>query len=284
MMAEFIDSWSLFYLTYLAGWLLALLLSLLGVVVVARDQIFIGAAVSQASTLGIAAGMWLPGLPFMPHAQWLDSPIFLAVMAVVFSMAAALITTRHKREGRASSEEITGWVFLAASGLAVLLMAGSPHGTEEIHRLLASSIIGASLPEVILFAVLAAAALGVTAARHRTITLVTVDPEMAATVGIRARLWSTLLSVALGLVIGLAIGSSGMLYTFGCLVLPAMAAKSVCRQVRHLFWVAPLLAVAAAVAAFVLANHHDFPPAQLTVSLLALLVLLGWLYRALARR
>jgi hypothetical protein len=48
--------------------------------------------------------------------------------------------------------------------------------------------------------------------------------------------------------------------------------------------VAPLLAVSGAMTAFVLANHHDFPPAQLTVSLLALLVLAGWLFRALARR
>ena len=47
MIAEFLDSWSLFgpaYLTAIAG---AVLLSLVGVFVVARDQVFLAAAVSH---------------------------------------------------------------------------------------------------------------------------------------------------------------------------------------------------------------------------------------------
>jgi ABC-type Mn2+/Zn2+ transport system permease subunit len=43
---EFLASWPLFHHTYLVGWLIGLLLALGGVLVVARDQIFIGAAVS----------------------------------------------------------------------------------------------------------------------------------------------------------------------------------------------------------------------------------------------
>ena len=50
-------SWALFHNTHLVGRLIRLLLALIGVLVVARDQIFIGAAVSQASTLGIAIAL-----------------------------------------------------------------------------------------------------------------------------------------------------------------------------------------------------------------------------------
>ncbi len=59
MIESFLASWDLFRDTYLVGWLLAVLLSLLGVFVVARDQVFLGAAVTQASTLGVALALAL---------------------------------------------------------------------------------------------------------------------------------------------------------------------------------------------------------------------------------
>jgi hypothetical protein len=57
MIAEFLSSWPLFHNAYLSGWLISVLLALIGVLVVARDQIFLGATVPQASALGIAVGM-----------------------------------------------------------------------------------------------------------------------------------------------------------------------------------------------------------------------------------
>ena len=66
---EFIASWDLFHWTYIEGWLIALLLALIGVAVVARDQIFIGAAVSQASTVGIALTLYVASLvPVHEHS------------------------------------------------------------------------------------------------------------------------------------------------------------------------------------------------------------------------
>ena len=45
MITTFLESWDLFYLTYLTGWAIAAGLGLAGIIVVARDQIFLGAAV-----------------------------------------------------------------------------------------------------------------------------------------------------------------------------------------------------------------------------------------------
>ena len=70
MIASFLDSWPLFQHAYVSGWLIGILLSLIGVLVVARDQIFIGAAVSQASLLGIAVGIWLGSLITLDHQSW----------------------------------------------------------------------------------------------------------------------------------------------------------------------------------------------------------------------
>jgi ABC-type Mn2+/Zn2+ transport system permease subunit len=276
MICDFIASWPLFHNTYIAGWLIALLLPLVGVIVVARNQIFIGAAVSQASTLGIAVGMalgdWLGG----GELAWLRSDGFLSATAVACSLVAALLTAGTGEDGAASHEAVTGWVFLFSASVAILVVAHSPHGLEEIHRLVASSIIGATRADLWTFALLAVLTIAAVVGLHRSLLLFAMDPAMAAAVGIPVRAWAVVTSLWLGLVTGLSIRASGILYSFGCLVLPALLARSVCREVRPMFVVAPAAAVLTAVAGFVLANHYDFPPGQMTVALLCVLLALGW--------
>ena len=82
---------------------------------------------------------------------------------------------------------------------------------------------------------------------------------------------------------GLSIHVAGMTYAFGCLVLPALVAKNLCREVRTMFLVAPVVGIVAAFAAFVLANHHDYPPGQTAVALLCGLLALAWVARRVVR-
>lgn len=281
MIGGFIDSWALFHNTYLAGWCIAVLLSLIGVVVVARDQIFIGAAVSQASMLGIAVGMWAGNWGAMHGCEWCDSDNLLSLWGSGFAVFGALLTTRGaRRGGRESHEAITGWLFLLSASLAVLVMSRSPHGLEEVHRLLSSTIIGAIRIDVLIFAGLMLVTIAAIATRRDTLALLITDPEMAGAVGVRVGLWDTALSVWLGITIGMAIRVSGMIYTFGCLVLPALIAKNVCREVRSLFVAAPVLALLLSTAAFLIANDYDFPPGQVCAALQAAALVVAWGWRA----
>lgn len=279
MIENFFSSWDLFHNTYLAGWFIGLLLSLLGVLVVAKDQIFIGAAISQASTLGVAVSLWISTSFAGGAFLWINSEFFLAFMAVLFSIAAALVMARADRGGTQSHEAITGWIFLFCSSVSVLIVARSPHGLEQINRLISSTIIGATRTDVWVLAALTGATIVLLAACCRRILLLTIDPLMAAAVGIRVAIWSMALAAWLGLAIGLSIRASGMLYTFGYLVLPALVAKPFCREVRSMFFVAPLIALASGIAGFVLANHYDFPPGQMSVAILASLLLPAGLLR-----
>jgi ABC-type Mn2+/Zn2+ transport system permease subunit len=95
---------------------------------------------------------------------------------------------------------------------------------------------------------------------------------------------SAAVAVWLGLAIGLSIRVSGTLYTFGCLVLPALAAKNLAREIRPLLVLAPAIALAAAALGFVLANHFDLPPAHAVVALLCAMLLLAWGLRRGRRR
>jgi ABC-type Mn2+/Zn2+ transport system permease subunit len=279
MIRDFIQSWPLFAQSYLCGWLIGSLLAFVGVLVVARDQIFLGAAVSQASTLGVAAALWLAGLGVLGPGGGEAPGVFVGLMAVSFSLAAALATARGGETGRESREAVTGWIFLFSASLSVLIVSHSPLGLEEVHRLLSSSLIGATGADVWLFAGLNVVAVAVLAAFFRPILLSVLDPTVAAASGVKAGLWNMSTSAWLGLAVGLSIRVSGLIYTFGCLILPALVAKALCREIRTMFFAAPAIAVGTGLVGFGLANHFDFPAGQMAVVLLAFELALAWLVR-----
>ena len=267
----------------MAGWLIGVLLSLVGVFVVARDQIFIGAAVSQASLFGIAVGIWSGSL--LGAAGWWQSEWFHAVMGGLFAVLAAFVTARAAHHGgRETPEAVTGWVFLASTSGSILLMSHNRLGMEEINRLLSSTIIGAHRQDVWIFLALTVLTAGVLSLKYRSVVLIALEPEMARVAGLRVGLWNGLLSVWLGMVIGSAIHVSGVVFTFASLVLPALIAKNLGRTARSLFFLAPCVSLATGVVAFVLANHHDFPPGQFAAACLCALLAGAWLWRALRPR
>lgn len=276
MIHEFLVSWSLFRDSYLAGWLMAVTLPLLGVVVVARDQIFVGAAASQASLLGIACALRLLSALGIATVGASSGDAVVAAAAGGFAILATLLTAGGGGRRTDSHESVTGFVFLASASSAVLLMAHSPHGMEEINRLLASTIIGATSTDVVLFFVLAAATIAFVARHASELLLLVMDAEMAEAVGLRVKLWNVSTAVWLGVVVGLSNRVAGAIFTFGCLVLPALAARSLCREVRTMFVVAPVLGLAAAVVAFVLAHGLDYPPGQTTAFVQCLVLVAAW--------
>lgn len=276
MIASFIESWHLFHHTYITGWCLAALLSLVGVVVVARDQIFLGLAVSQASLFGVATGMWTAAVLLHQSDGSPYGELGLSACSIFFAMLAALVTSRVRSFGRESPEAMTGWVYATAASAAVLLLSRSPHGLEEVHRLLSSTIIGATRTDVVMFSLLLLVTIVAAARWHDAITLLVMDAEMAGAVGLSVQRWNAALSLWAALTVGLSIRVSGLLFTFGSLILPALIAKNVVREVRSMFWAAPFIAVTTTLCAFVFANAYDLPPGQVAVALQGLLLPVAW--------
>ena len=279
MIRGFIASWDLFLQPYALTLLSAALLSLIGVVTAARRQVFIAAAVAQASTLGYALFTLLIGVgasAALPVAVRDAVCVGGAVLAAAMTMPYG----SSQREGsRLDADELTAAVFILGGAGSVLALARAPAGMEQLRRLQASSVIGATTLDVVLFAVLLVAAAAFVALRHRALVLVLSDPVMAAAVGMRLRVWNIALALACGLVLGLAVRSTGALYAFAALALPVMVAKQFCGQVRSLFWASPLVAVAAALLGLLLAYGWDLPPGQLIATLLCV-----WLVVAAALR
>jgi ABC-type Mn2+/Zn2+ transport system permease subunit len=137
-----------------------------------------------------------------------------------------------------------------------------------------STLIGARGADVVIFAISGAVALAAFVRWHPEIVLVVMDSEMARAVGLRVGLWDRALYVGLGFAIAFSLRVAGMVYTFGYLILPALVARGLCREMRGVFTGAPLVAASSSLVGFILANHYDLPPAHVAVGILVLLVAL----------
>jgi manganese/iron transport system permease protein len=278
--SDFVASWELFGTSYLTGWLIALVLGLTGVIVVAQRQVFLGIATAQASSLGIATALWLAQADFLlDHHDLHGAPLGFGV---AFAVAAAVATTRSPI--RETADAIGAWIFVCGSAAAVLLLADSPHGLEEVERLMFSTLIGADEHDLWKFGALAVLAAAVFARAHRPILLAATDPSTAAALGLPTRAIDLGLAAGVGLAIGLAMHSAGTLYTFSCLALPALCARQLCRTMRAMLVVAPLVGLVTTFVGFVLANGYDHPPGQVAAAVQAGVLLLAWVGRGLRPR
>jgi ABC-type Mn2+/Zn2+ transport system permease subunit len=275
---DFAASWPLLGEAYLAGWLAGALLATWGVLLLARNQVFLGAAASEMAALGVAiallAGFHAPhgvgghehGLAATDWRHRIDGP---AWAALIFAVVTCLLAA-GRTDGRHSREAVTGWFFLFGAGFSLLLVSQAPLGREEVEQALASTILGASDLDQGLLVTCGLASLWILGRRFPDFYLFATEPDYARACGLAVGRWTVAVYLPTGLAIGLGMHVAGFLYTFACLLLPPMTAKYLCRTLRAQLVVAPLCAVVLGVLAFALANHYDFPPAQMAVGVLAL--------------
>ena len=264
---EFLASFELFGAQYAAGWLAAAALAIAGVLVVAEHKIFLGAAAAQSSILGCAIALVLADVLHLAEDHFVRGESFATALAIVFALLATVVVSLG-RETRVPRDVRSALVFLAASSFAILVVSKSPHGLEEVHRIVASSLLGATGADAALFGVLLTAGITASTRWRRPLLLIAMDPESARACGLRVGLARTLTALYTGIAVGGAIRCAGLLYAFGMLVLPACIAARLAGRSAVLFWLSPLLAVALAVPSFAVAHTWDLPPGQLTVAVL----------------
>ncbi|MEN9360503.1 MAG: hypothetical protein RL095_2038 [Verrucomicrobiota bacterium] len=279
ILRAFIDTWGLFQDTYLSAWLLAAGLALLGVGLVARAQIFIGVACTQAATFGVAAAgaLGLAGGACLDCDQLRWMPMLLASLAALPCCLWAFCSD----SGRRHPEGVTGWIYLVGAAGTALCLSRSPEASNQIAAVLASTVLGSSHGEMLCQGLLVAFLFVFSFEWRHSLCLVLADRPQALAQGLPVHRLEFAFAFFAGLVLGVSLVSAGVLYTFGCLILPALAARRFSRDFAPRFWLAPLLALAAVLPAFVLGNHWDLPQAHLSVLFLAGLVPAAAIWRKL---
>lgn len=259
--------WQLFGDALATGAWLGLVLPWLGALLLLRQQVFVAAAIGQAANLGVAVALaTAAAVGACPlHVHGASSPPWLVAASATPAMATAWWALRAGDGARAAIEARSAIVFLVGSAGAMVVLAGQPHGAQELQRLFLSSLLSAGPLDAWFAAVACALAATMLRWRPRMLLAWAIEPRTARAHGVPVNRLDLLAGVFLGAVTSQAILATGLLYTFAAMVLPALAARAAVRSLAAIVWLAPALGLVGQLAAFALAHRLDLPPGQVAV-------------------
>ena len=176
---------------------------LVGVFLLLRRLVFMGVALPQISSTGIAIALSLPlWLGLVPSAHGSDDGHGLAFAgSLSASLLAIVLLAFLERRGRGMPEGRLGVAYVVSSALSILLLAKNPHGEIGLLDLLKGEVITISDFDLILTAAVLAFVLSVLGLFHKELMLVSFDRVMAQTLGKRVLLWDTLLYLLIGVTV-----------------------------------------------------------------------------------
>jgi ABC-type Mn2+/Zn2+ transport system permease subunit len=257
---------------------IALGCSVLGVYVVLRRIVFVGAALAQLSSAGIALGMFLYGLGI--GGELTHHPV---AMALIFSMVGAIFfgIGGGGRSG-VPPDAVIGVTYAVAAAAGILLIAKARTG--EAHDIfLQGNILGITHVDTLVLLSVTVPVLIIHAVFYKEFLFVSFDRETARTLGYNVRFWNLLLYATLGAVIAYAMQFGGVMLVFNFLVLPAVTGLMLARSMGSIFAIAAASALLAAALGFGLSVVFDLPSGPTIIAVSGGIALVAWAGRRLTQ-
>jgi ABC-type Mn2+/Zn2+ transport system permease subunit len=274
--ADMWESVRLNMLSLEAGLAIAAICSYIGVFVVLKRIVFVGASLAQISSAGIGLAFLLGQSIGFFNAHPLG-------VSLIVTLIGTLIYSQQTLSRKIPQESIIGIGYLVASALTIIFVSKSPKGPDEVSELMAGSIITITAADFKLLLVVFGAVAIVHALCYKQFLFVSFDPETAATQGYRTRWWELLFYLALGLTISVAIQHAGLLAVFAYLVIPAVTGLVVSRRMLTTFVVAILSALVSTFIGYCWALPADLPPSPPIIASSAVLLAIVWASRRFVR-
>jgi ABC-type Mn2+/Zn2+ transport system permease subunit len=265
--------------------LIGLACPLVGVFLVVRRLVFMGVALPQISSTGVAIALSLPlWLGFNLTGQSSQSAHNLAFAgSIAFSLIAILVLAVMERRGRGQPEGRLGTAYVVAAALGILLLSKNPYGEVGWLDMLKGEVITISNFDLVLTAATLALVLVVLGLFQKELLLVSFDRETAMILHKNVVFWDVLLYVLIGLTVSMAVLSVGPLIAFGFLLIPALISHLFARTMRQFTVLASLVGGATAFLGFWIAYQYDFPVGPTDVVLLGALYSTAWIVACLFR-
>jgi zinc transport system permease protein len=247
----FFESWFLWRDPLSVAVIAAALCAFVGVYIVLKRIVFVSAAMSQMSGVGVAAAFYCASLAGVdPH----QAPIYLHPLwySIAFAAMGAAVFSLNLGHRRLSGETVVGLGYLIAAA-GVILILNSPRVTQEAHEvndLLYGNAV--AVPPAQLW-IMSGTAIFVTLAHGlfgKEFVFVSFDAEMARTVGLNTRFWNLLLFLTFAVAISASTRAIGALPVFAFMVIPPAVGLLVGKRLWSVFAVSVAVAVLSAIAGY----------------------------------
>lgn len=266
---EIISPGSLFRNSLYTSLLVGVACPLVGVFLVLRRLAFLGVALPQISSTGVALALslhvWFGPAHSHEHGT---NQVVAFIGAFTFSLLAvvALALLERRRDGRTDGR--LGAAYVVATAVSILLLAKCPQAEQSWLNLFKGEIIAVSTGELLQTLGLFAVALAVLGWHRRTLLLVSFDPDLATILKVPVQRWNLILFLIIGLTVGISVLVVGPLISFGFMLIPPLIAQRFAGNMRQLAGWSAVVGVLAAFGGFYVAVAWDLPVGPASVGLL----------------
>ncbi len=202
----------------LAILIIAPLMGILGTMAVNNKMAFFSDALGHSALTGVALGVLLG----------IKNEI---VSLVAFGVLLALIITRVKNKGNASSDTVIS-VFSSTAVALGLLVLSYGGGFSKYSSFLVGDILSVTVDEILFLGIALIAVLVIWSLIYNKLLLISINRELAASRGVKTLVYENIFVIVVAVVVMLSIKSVGILLINSLLILPAATARNISRNSR----------------------------------------------------
>lgn len=209
--------------------IIAPLMGILGTMAVNNKMAFFSDALGHSALTGVALGVLLG----------IENEI---ISLLAFGVLMALIITRVKNKGNASSDTVIS-VFSSTSIALGLLVLSYGGGFSKYSAYLVGDILSVTPNEILcLFAVLLGV-LNLWSLIYNKLLLISINRELAASRGVKTVLYENIFVVAVAVAVMFSIKSVGILLINSLLILPAATSRNVAKNSRSYLYLSVVISL-----------------------------------------
>lgn len=229
----------MFHWTFMKNALLAILLlaplfGLLSTMIVTGKMSFFSDALGHSAFTGIAIGC----ICGIAAPTW---------VAVLFSVVFALLFSFVRSRSNHAADTLIGVFSSTAVALGIFVATLGGSSFTKYNKYLIGDILSVTPSQIGLLALVLVAVIVFWVLFSNRLTLVSIHPQLASSRGFKIWQTQTLFTVAIAMVVTLAISWVGLLILNSLLVLPGASARNISRNLRQYHIISVLLALVAGI-------------------------------------
>lgn len=245
--------------------LIAPLMGILGTMAVNNKMAFFSDALGHSAFTGIALGVLLGVKNEL-------------ISLIAFGVFVALVITRVKNKGNASSDTVIS-VFSSTSvavGLLILSYGGS---FSKYSSYLVGDILSISKREILCLFVTLIAVVVLWVFIFNKLLIISVNRELAASRGIKTNLYENIFVAVVAVVVMLSIKWVGILLINSLLILPSASARNIAKNSRQYLVSSVVISLLCAVSGLLISFYADTSAGATIVTVSAAVFFITYLFR-----
>ncbi len=227
------------------GILSSIMLSYLGVYITLKRVVFVGISLAQIVTCGYIFGLLVNINPYFT--------------SFIFSLFGILLFSSNIYSEKIPKDAIIALTYIIFLSLSVLFIAKSAKAETHLFNVFSGDILTVQPQEVHLTIAIFILFIISQVLYHRQFNFVSFDPETASVYGYNRFLWDFVFYSVLSLVFITTINTTGIIFSFGFIVIPAMFSIIVFERIKKIFFFCCILSIFSCIIGIMLSYLLDLP-------------------------